>query len=139
MKLYVNGFMYSEDKQKVVLIKKTKPAWQKGFLNGIGGKIEAGETPEEAIIREFEEETGVKTEKTDWKFFAIISKEAEYKIYFFLAITDKMFSVKTVEEEEVGIYEVANLPKQKLPNLNWLIPLSLDEYLDFSEPILIRH
>lgn len=42
MKKYVLGFMFStEDRgQKVALIKKLKPKWQAGLLNGIGGKIE---------------------------------------------------------------------------------------------------
>ncbi|PIE78988.1 MAG: hypothetical protein CSA15_05000, partial [Candidatus Delongbacteria bacterium] len=59
MNFYVNGFMYSEDEKKIVLIKKNTPEWQRGLFNGIGGSIEAGESPEEAIVREFEEETGV--------------------------------------------------------------------------------
>lgn len=59
MKEYVLGFMFTEDGKGVVLIQKKKPAWQHGRWNGIGGKIEERETPEKAIVREFEEETGV--------------------------------------------------------------------------------
>lgn len=43
----------------MVMIKKERPAWQAGLLNGVGGKIEPGETPFEAMVREFQEETGV--------------------------------------------------------------------------------
>jgi 8-oxo-dGTP pyrophosphatase MutT (NUDIX family) len=30
---------------EVLLIEKQKPAWQRGKLNGVGGKIEPGENP----------------------------------------------------------------------------------------------
>lgn len=67
MKRYVLGFMFSEDGTQVALIKKTKPEWQAGKLNGIGGKIEEKEAMHEAMIREFEEETGLR--HLEWKQF----------------------------------------------------------------------
>lgn len=42
----------------VLLVLKEKPAWQKGRLNLVGGKVEEGETPEEAAYRELKEEAG---------------------------------------------------------------------------------
>ncbi len=39
MKLYVVGFMFTEDEKQVVLIEKKRPEWQAGKLNGVGGKI----------------------------------------------------------------------------------------------------
>ena len=55
MKEYVVGFMFSEE------ILKNKPDWQAGRLNGVGGKVEPNEYPDQAMVREFEEETGVRT------------------------------------------------------------------------------
>ncbi len=55
---YVLGFMFSPDEKKVLLIWKNRPSWQAGKLNGIGGKVNPGETPLEAMEREFIEETG---------------------------------------------------------------------------------
>ena len=43
---------------EALLVVKEKPEWQRGRLNLPGGKIEAGETPEDAALRELEEETG---------------------------------------------------------------------------------
>ncbi len=43
MKTMVAGFLFDESRERVVLIKKQKPEWQSGRLNGVGGKIEPGE------------------------------------------------------------------------------------------------
>ena len=61
---YCLGFGYYND--CVVLIKKERPKWQKGFLNGVGGKLEKNETALEAMIREFFEETGQMTTADQW-------------------------------------------------------------------------
>lgn len=137
-KYYVAGFMYSKDRKKVALIQKLQPAWQKGLLNGIGGKIELGESPAEAMSREFQEETGVVTTKEQWQLFSTVKKEGEYFVYFFFSITDKVYDVKTIEAEKVDIYDVDNLPKNMINNLNWLIPMSLDQKIDLKEPIKIK-
>lgn len=54
---FVLGFLFSEDGSRVLLVWKNRPAWQNGKLNGVGGKIEPGETPLQAMKREFLEET----------------------------------------------------------------------------------
>jgi len=43
----------------VLLAIKDKPEWQRGKLNLVGGKIEPGESPSQAAIREVKEETGL--------------------------------------------------------------------------------
>ena len=35
---YACGFLFSQDRTRVVLIRKRRPAWQAGKLNGVGGK-----------------------------------------------------------------------------------------------------
>lgn len=43
----------------VLLLRKAKPEWQAGLLNGVGGKLEEGETVFQCARREFTEETTV--------------------------------------------------------------------------------
>jgi 8-oxo-dGTP pyrophosphatase MutT (NUDIX family) len=51
-KEYVLGFIFTAGRNAVYLIRKNRPAWQRGFLNGLGGAREAGETFVEAMERE---------------------------------------------------------------------------------------
>ena len=63
---YVCCFAYQHPAavpQHFLLIEKQKPAWQKGKFNLPGGKIEEGETPIEAAVRELWEESGIRTGK----------------------------------------------------------------------------
>jgi 8-oxo-dGTP pyrophosphatase MutT (NUDIX family) len=51
------GFLFSNE--KVLLVKKEKPNWQKGYWNGIGGKLLPDEAPLAGMRREFHEETAL--------------------------------------------------------------------------------
>jgi hypothetical protein len=68
--LYVAGFLFRENKTQVALIEKQRPAWQKGKLNGIGGRVEIDETPREAMKREFKEEAGA--DISQWRAFCYL-------------------------------------------------------------------
>lgn len=56
MKRYVLGFCIDANLD-VLLIRKDRPEWQRGRLNGLGGHVEEGEAPSQAMQREFREET----------------------------------------------------------------------------------
>ncbi len=58
MKRMVLGFAFNPFANKVLLIHKNRPDWQRGKLNGVGGHIEGSETSRDAMVREFREETG---------------------------------------------------------------------------------
>jgi len=45
---------------RVLLVQKDRPAWQKGCLNLLGGKVEPGEAELDTAIRELKEESGLK-------------------------------------------------------------------------------
>jgi len=117
--------MFSEDRSKVALVEKQKPTWQKGKLNAIGGKIEEGETPLLAMIREFKEEAGVGW--VFWNELAILRGE-DFIVHFFYTFTDEVYQVRTIEAERIEIFELpyAQHLSRLMPNLRTLIPLALD-------------
>ena len=121
-KQMVVGFAINNN--KVLLINKLKPEWQKGKLNGIGGKIEKNENPIDAMIREFEEEAGVSTETKDWiQICNIFSAEGLWVVYFF--VTEKnVYEAKSVEQEQVGWIDIDNLPDNVISPIQWLLPMA---------------
>lgn len=125
---YVSGFLFDENRGFVCLIRKTKPEWQAGKLNGVGGKIEPGETPLDAMRREFKEETGV--EVADWNHYATLSGSG-FRVYFYRAFSDHLFDADSTTDEDVEVWFVAHLVNSDdlIPSLKWLVPmaLSMDE------------
>jgi 8-oxo-dGTP diphosphatase len=131
-KQYVLGFLFDPEKSTVLLIEKKRPAWQSGRLNGIGGKVEPGELPLTAMVREFEEETGVIL--TRWTQFAVmrgndsaVGSPEDYLIHCYKAFSYSIGATKTATDEEVFCIRLDNfLNCPIMPNLAWLIPLALD-------------
>lgn len=105
VKKYVLGIVINKEKNKVLLIRKTNPEWQRGLLNAIGGKIELEELPISAMVREFEEETGLKTSPSSWKELGTQGNE-HYIMYIYYMFSDIIFDAKSTTEEEVGVYDI---------------------------------
>ncbi len=131
---YVVGFLFSTDENFVALITKNRPTWQKGLKNGIGGHIEDGESSLDAMHREFLEETGL--EILDWEH-KIVLRGGNYRVDFYRAFSDKISKIKTMTDEPVSIEEVGCI-SGTVPNLEWLIPIMLDEDLQ-SATVQTKH
>lgn len=132
---YVLGFLFRDDRTSVVMILKTKPTWQAGLLNGVGGKIEPDETPLEAMTREFREETGVLTFQHNWRQFCELQGDA-FTIYCFTARETWAWGLATTTETE----KVVKVAPQNLnftaclSNVPWLIALALDDNGGLGKP-----
>jgi 8-oxo-dGTP diphosphatase len=127
MTKYVCGFLFDRSLSLVVLIEKLRPAWQNGHWNGVGGHIEPGETPLQAMVREFNEEAGLVI--NDWTQFCIMSgQDFEVTFYYSVIDEDKIMNIKTMTDEKLGIWPVDRagmLEFPVLPNLRWLLPMAL--------------
>lgn len=128
MKKYVVAFILTPDFQFVWLIKKNKPEWQKGCLNGIGGKIESGESPIEAMIREIKEEAGVtfsSKELTDiGRMIGTNNDGSEFQVHIFTGVTNQQLISQ--EEEIIDVYAVSGVKRYKhIENVPMLIEASI--------------
>lgn len=122
LKRYVVGFLFTEDFYSMALIRKARPEWQRNLLNGIGGKVELGETEYTAMVREFHEETGALVE--DWTLFARTRWDGGYVDYFFSVKNG--VQLKTMTDEEVLWVNIQDLRfLETVPNLTWTIPMAI--------------
>jgi 8-oxo-dGTP diphosphatase len=123
--IYVLGFRFRAGRNRldVALIHKRRPTWMEGKFNGIGGKVEMGELPLAAMVREFHEETGVLTTVDEWRQFATI-KVRNHVIYCFVSQGNCVMRAMTDEPVDWFDAHLTNLPVMR--NLRWLIPMALD-------------
>lgn len=140
---YVAGFMFSKDLSKVLLIRKLKPVWQRGLLNGVGGKIEEGETPLMAMTREFREEADGDI-ATEWRHFLNLSGEnalgETFSVDFFASklIHNDLTTFHSQEEEQLEMVDVTTLHALRLDvveNVPWIVALAVDVMND--SPIFV--
>jgi len=133
MQRYVAGFMFNPSMDHLALVRKKRPPWQEGRLNAIGGEIAEGEEPLEAMVREFQEETGVF--HTEWEPTVILHKENVFEVHFFRAFSKRVYEVRTIEDEAIELHPLTHLNAgpsfRTIPNLSWLVPMQLDLHLDF--------
>lgn len=132
MKRYVLGFYLTP--AGVVLIRKQR-RWGGDVWNGIGGKIEDGERPIDAMVREFYEEAGVATGMGDWaELFALSGLEhgdtsKPWAMTVFMAHTDSidLFAhlPHSIDEGFVSVEEY--IPPHLLDSTaGWLLPMCRD-------------
>ena len=133
MKQYVACILFDKYLSKAMLIRKSRPKWMKGKLNGIGGHIEYKESPFNAIQREFTEKTGLINPK--WTQFAILTgidnEHNLFKVYWFTATVDQPddWRATNPDNEPVNWYLLIDdthsiVDNNMIPNLKWLIEMA---------------
>jgi len=128
---YVCGFLFDDkETNKVLLIKKNRPDWQKGLYNGVGGKVENNEMINIAMRREFFEETGLFI--SHWNRLTVIYG-LDYECWFYYAY-GPVNMCKSMTDEQVEVFDIKHLPNV-VYNINWLIPLAQDK--EVKLPIIL--
>lgn len=120
---FVVGFAIDTMLEEVLLIRKLKPQWQKGHLNGVGGKCAGSEWAYDAMRREFHEETGIFID--NWRRFCT-TQARDGEVHFFVTLFNK-FEVEQKEDEEPVWVSYRPLPIKVVDNLQWMIPMAIAE------------
>lgn len=124
---YVLGFAFDEQ-GSVALIKKTKPEWQAGRFNGVGGKVETtDDTIEDAMQREFFEETGVTIHADQWRKVGAITGTG-YRVHVYTVRSRRVETVRTTTDEKVLLATcrwINQNYERLLPNVHTLIQAAL--------------
>lgn len=129
---YVLGFVFDKA-DNVLLVQKTKPAWQAGKLNGVGGKIEPwDESGCEAMRREFREETGHYTSRDEWIPIATMgNSDWEVVVFAYDHRLDNMSGWEGQQTDTDEVLRVINIhdvfrDQRCISNIPWLIGMCLD-------------
>jgi 8-oxo-dGTP diphosphatase len=130
---FVLALLFTEDRRQVVLMRRTRPAWQAGRVNALGGGMMMAESSAEAARREVLEEAGV--DVADW-VEVLVWEDAEYRMHVVRALSERAREARTMEDQEIFLADIEALPPNVIDNLRWLLPLSLDADVDL--PIVVR-
>jgi 8-oxo-dGTP diphosphatase len=133
VRAYVLALLFTADEREVVLMRRTRPAWQAGRVNALGGKLAPGETALDAARREVREESGVDVD--EWTEL-LVWEDPHYRMHVVRALSDRAREARTMEDQEVFLAPVRALPAAVIDNLRWLVPLALDG--DVAFPLRVR-
>lgn len=130
-------------RENKILLAMKKRGFGTGKYNGVGGKIENGETLEEAMIRETEEEIGVtptKYEKVGELKFDEIYKGNKEKVMFHLYIVSEWNGeISESDEMRPEWFDINNIPYDNMfPDDKYWLPIILEgkkikAYFNFDE------
>ena len=130
-------------KENKILLAMKKRGFGEGKYNGVGGKIEGGETPDDAMIRETKEEilvTPTKYEKVGIIEFDEFYKGQKEKVMFHLYVASEWQGEPTESDEmKPEWFDIQSIPYDKMfPDDKYWLPLILEgrkikAYFDFDE------
>ena len=114
---------------------KNKPERQKGRLNLPGGKVEDGEEPAHAALRELREEAGPVQTSNYLPQMGVI-QGSWGKVHCFRTLSDPEIFVKPQENETEKVFwipwnEIKDDPRL-IPNLRVVIPMMLMDCKDWN-------
>lgn len=136
---YVVGFVFRAALTQVVLIRKNRPAYLAGKLNGIGGGVERGELADSAVARETYEEANLTTLPGDWLLYATLNTTRGDRIDFFATTwCEMMGELQTRTAEKVAWYPVKDLSTCPIfDNLHYLVPAAIQALSNSKFPRLM--
>ena len=130
-------------KDNKILLAMKKKGFGEGKYNGVGGKLEENETPEQAMIRETQEEicvTPIKYEKVGIISFDEFYKGEKVNLLFHLYFVYEWNGEPTESDEmKPEWFDIDNTPYDRMfPDDKYWLPLILEgkrikAYFDFDE------
>ena len=118
-------------KDDMIMLAKKKKGFGEGKYNGVGGKLEEGESVEEALIRETKEEINITP--LDYEKVGVVSFDEDYKgkrsrLEFHLYTCSKWEGdLKETEEMEPHWFNIKEIPYDEMfPDDKYWLPYLLE-------------
>ena len=107
------------EKNEVLLYKRNKTGFADGYYSLVAGHVEEHEGIDQAIVRETQEEIGIKIESSDFSGYSVIHRFSELGdvLDFFILCKKWQGKIKNLEPEkcsELKFFDIDNLPKTTL-------------------------
>lgn len=117
MKLATLCYVIDKNNNSTLMIHRVKKQndYHEGKWNGLGGKFEHGESPEECAIREIEEESGLKVKSVIMKGFITFPMFDGKEDWYVFLFTASEFSGNLIDSNEGNLAWIKN---EKLTELN---------------------
>ncbi len=115
MKLATLVYLRKDGKTLMVYRNKKRNDIHQGKWNGLGGKFEAGETPEECAIREVYEESGLKINQIQLKGFLTFPNFANHEDWYAFVFLAYDFEGNLIDSPEG---DLAWIPNDEIPSLS---------------------
>ncbi|KAI0659397.1 NUDIX hydrolase domain-like protein [Cubamyces menziesii] len=134
VKQYTNAFVILDDKKVLLGLKKRGIGM--GLWNGFGGKVDPGETPEQAAVRELQEEAGITAplQQCGTLLFVVDGVDTAFDISVFNAYE----YTGTVTESEEMRPEWFSIQKSMLPPHHPLTTIDHGEASETLPPIPLQ-
>lgn len=141
---YVLGFAFDRA-DNVILVQKTKPQWQAGKLNGVGGQIEeTDDTPVAAMVREFQEETRLSTRESQWRYVLTMGSDDWEVLVYTMTDLDAYYGIyqgqQTDTDERLMILHKGEVlgSSSCISNVQWLVAACFDEQMPVNYNLTFR-
>lgn len=117
MKLATLCYVLDKNKNTTLMIHRVKKEndYHRGKWNGLGGKFESGESPEECAIREIREESGLIVKSVTLKGFITFPMFDEIEDWYVFLFTAEDFTGRLIDSKEGNLKWIAN---EELTNIN---------------------
>ncbi len=99
---------------KVVLLRNDRNEWELP-----GGRLDTGETPEQTLVREFEEELAVQVEPlgiVDSYLFEVIPSKSVFIVTYGCRLRGEFKPALSAEHTEFGLHALGDLERLPLPD-----------------------
>lgn len=128
----VNGILFSEDRKEILLIKRRDvPVWVLP-----GGGIDQGESPEEAVVREMEEETGYNVSiKRKVAEYTPLNKLARFTHLYECTLEGGKAALSS-ETQGVAFFPLNELPPLPPPYPDWIADSAMNAPSLFQKKII---